>query len=716
MPDLFVAAPLRRIAVASAITPAVAQAQVLHVTPAAILQPQLVAAAVAAQAVPMNKIAVRFDRKLDPNFVRVLDARLADRIGALQPRPGNGVRREEIGLPIAPSEDLADTLVYEGAADGKRYALPGYKLAMRDDGAVRRLAIRLEPATPEIWTLRVELDTYRAPPLAADATLETLPHDLILRLVYNVTLAGGGGGTRKELVFEVTRRPDGGATGVLQFATITERDQVRAAIGSITGGAGILVTRVIRVGVRIPPDPRALQRFMLYRPVTRGLDQTADPNPLFIDPASRHPLFNGLGNAGREPGLAERQSRWGDTFASYWQDMADPSLFYYLPDEFLLARAATGPRLPLLGVSAVDGTGSDEVTLSLEFMATPSVSSRRLAAARRELATFFRVLQDGSTANVDSALTAGSELDASIARLRFEPLVPQRARLFLALPRAGAAAAAVERPDVSVDVRLGFYVAERFSVDDFRAVYDALCGGSIALLRGRVDMEFGGNFTTSVPFAARFDRCNGDVLAAVAQPAADRMHWACIARNAIESPILLDYANVDASLGGQHAQLGASGTVALLPEGTTSFELVTATPVADPATVDLDLAGITVQTDPTVLWNALIEDEALPPYKRTIDVEILPSLFEARPQDPAYVPVELLIVDFANGQSARLTASETRISVVLKQRLADVILPGAASTDYRYRCRVVRRNNQVTTGDMHSASESLLVPDLTGLA
>jgi hypothetical protein len=205
-----------------------------------------------------------------PDFIRVRDHRMWDRISPTIPRPGAGQTREELGLPVAPAEPLNDTMVFEGATDNKRYFLPRYRIATQNVSGNQQYMLRVEKSPQGDWVLRVELERFRPPEIAADAAPEELVHEFGVRLSYRITVAGGGT-MQKELGFtELGRREDGLLFAILRLATPAERDQVLYAISDMDAATALIVTRTVRVAVVAPPgpDPATLHSFAIPATLT----------------------------------------------------------------------------------------------------------------------------------------------------------------------------------------------------------------------------------------------------------------------------------------------------------------------------------------------------------------------------------------------------------------------------------------------------------------
>lgn len=796
-----------------------------------------------------------------PDIIRVRDHRMWDRIGPVIPRPGPGQTREELGLPVAPAEPLSDTMVFEGATDNKRYFLPRYRIATQNVSGNPQYMLRVEKSPQHDWILRVELERFRAPEIAADAAPEELVHEFGVRLSYRIAVAGGGT-MQKELGFtELGRREDGLLFAILRLATPAARDQVLYAISDMDAATALIVTRTVRVAVAAAagPDPAALQWFTIsatitpdsvggerrniveaqspavalfidgngrligsvntpqgwigvdsgptlvsagttthvtftrdgaglmqltingaivgtrqvpgpipsvgalgfligtwvdgqrypflgtianvqvrespggplllaqgagrsiqpvqgsrFRPVTRGLDSIADPHPLFLNLQANRYVFEGDAPTGTVgPGLIPR-------LAAYWQDAADPRLFYFLPDEFRLARRPSSPFYPLMSVKVAPGAQSmDAVSMTIEFVATPFVDPARLDAARRELAKFVSTSPGGpALAAADSGIDA-STLATTAAQLRFEPLPVQRARLFLALPRAGVTSSGfVERPDAQINVDSALFCAETMPLADFQAVYDALFGGSLTLMRGEVRVELGGDLQHAIPFVARFDRMNGDLVDVRLGADPDPQARSVTLVNAIESAIELNVITaqfqgalrtIPADLTG----LAAGAATRVEPGAALALRMTAREPLPPDQAFEptLRLVDATVKPEAGQVWQAVFDATTSPDLGRTIRVKGFAAMFEPPPGRPDDAAVAV-VVEFDGGVAVELGPSKLEAEARIRQSVADLVLRRDATSAYRYRCRVIRRSGQVLSPDWIEDSIDLLFPML----
>ena len=681
--------------------------------------------------------------------LRVLDPGMWNRIGDVVPPASNGVTRDKLDCPLTDTVVVSDVLIFQGATNGVSYHLPRYRLATHSVNGVDQYIIRMEHAAND-WILRVGLEKFRAPEIAAAPVTSELAHDLLVRLTFNVTMAGGGT-TSKELPFQdIGVTQDGSlVVATLHFSSPAERDQVLAAITTANAAAGLQISRAIRVG--IPATPLGtMPGAQLYRAVTRGVNMVAEPNPLFLNLALNRYLFDGDAPAAGGLGLTPFQLQWKDRFFTYWQDTGRPELFYYLPDSFRLARRSQAPFLPMLSIKVVGSAAkAEDAQMSFEFVAVPWVDPARLAAARHELAKRVKVTDPtapaaakpgdlggllggllghaigGDTGSgvgsmvggvLSGALGAGSEG----SNLKFEPLIAAKSALWLALPGAGGAAGGLaERPGAQVDMRTALVNSELFSLTQFQAVWTALFGGSLSLLRGEVRIDLGNNTREVVPVSVRLDETAGDVLEIVSAPGTKPNTLKATLTNTIESAILIrrfDAITADNALMTLTTPDGKPLALPVtLPQSATLELLLTnpgpPLPEGKSLQASFDVDAVAVKGDPQAVWTALLDPTTPADFSRSIDVEAFGSMFDA----PAASPddkVQVILVEFENGSTVQLTPAAPKAAASVRTPLFDLVLQKGGNSEYRYRCKVMRKSSRLSDQDWRTDSTEILFPEL----
>jgi hypothetical protein len=656
-----------------------------------------------------------------------------------------GASREELALPVAASDPIDENAAFEAATGADKYYLSRYRLASRLVSGSQEYRIRMAAGEDGAWTLQVTLDRIRPDGIPADAT--ELDHELLLQLAYRLTTSDGSAITKTLDFTEIGETEDRSAiVARLRFASPAERDQALAAITSPGAGCGIIAIRSVRVAVPIPGSPDR------YRPVTRGLRQVVEPDPLFLNPTLHPYLYDGARPAGgRAPGLEARQLKHGANFHTYWVDATDPAHVYYLPDAFRLARREKpGPFTPLITVRPVQGTTPDaEPMMAFEFVATPWIDTARLETAKREFAKALPqpAREDGNPLPTRGGLggmlgsmlgeaiggAAGGAISSAVgsllgvspdeeraALIRMEPLPSEKASFWLALPGASGGGL-VERPSAQIDVRTAVIVAETLPMADFQAVYDALMGGAVAIMKGEVRVELRPGAIERLPFEGRFDRMNGELMDAVITPGAQSGQFTIALTNAIEST--LEVSGISASLLTRGIETGANAAFStqfplkLAPGETLMMNIASKrqlpTPLPGGLTVEplLDFRGVKVLPDSEAIWKAIFDADVSIEAQRTVRVKLFPGMFDA-PSGNAADRAMAIVVQFEGGSSVELTPDKPEGAVKLSAPIADVMLKRAGGGGYRYKSQIFRRNSRPADSEWRSDNADLLIPML----
>ena len=305
--------------------------------------------------------------------LRVIQPAMWAKIGRVRPLPASGATRESLGLPVAPAEEFTDVSVFEAAVGPQRYYLPRYKLALRSVSGVDQYVIRIEKAPEGDWVLRATLE--KAPPPGAPAGATELTHEILLQLVYPITLAGGGS-TVKELPFqEVTESADQRSiTTVLRFASPAERDQALSAITQQMGGAGLKVTRSVRSRDaarrgHAATIPASNARLAAIRRSQSPLPQSVLAS-LFV---------RGTGAERSDAGTGGAPSAVGRPALSVLAGCCPARIVLLFARCVRLARRGKpAPYLPMMSIRVESGGGPDAATITLEFVATPFIDPFRI--------------------------------------------------------------------------------------------------------------------------------------------------------------------------------------------------------------------------------------------------------------------------------------------------------------------------------------------------
>ncbi len=587
----------------------------------------------------------------------------------LSPQP-----RASFALPtlIAPTATPNDQTVFEEPkAGGKEHFLPTYKLATTGSGSQVRYAVSLA-ATSSGYLLTVKLADATAPALAANRVRMTPA----TRYFLSATLPG-----RTQTWDFPTASADG--TSITLTMPITDpgvRDAIYQAMTQQSLQTKLVVRRTPALALPVPPAAPVAGK-PPPQPLFRAAQVTIDTSlAFFFDPSLERDVFVNLPNAtGGQPATLRPVTipfpAGGAKSYSYWQDPLQPTAIYFLPDGYKIARLATSPHTPALGITT---RGSDPATLNvtLTFLAIPVWDEARTAAA------MAGPLQAAFSIPSVSSLTI---------------LLATTSKLLVNLPSADPTASNAPVPitNAIIDTATGIQGSVTLSLAAFQQVYNAMFVSPSVLLSGQVDVTVD-DVTDSVPFSGRASEFAGEIFDS--EIAFDRgtNQVTLTVRNAIESPVHVDAlaatllragrptpAKVVAispplpvDLGPWEADSppdpaaavataastdgdGTAGTAApspgddeapaTAPSATTAVASTAAVasrvapPLSsltltlqlapgqsfDPATdkVDLDTSQVTVNPDHDAIWNAIVEHQSVAPVKRPITLLLAATVF-----------------------------------------------------------------------------------------
>ena len=162
--------------------------------------------------------------------------------------PIDGVPRSQITVPISPSGDVTDELLFEAPTNAnQKYYLPRYRIAERN----RQIQIAFAPSDSG-WSLTIHLEKYPAPALSlASRDAQEIPHTVSLILQHRLVPSNDSSG-QKQLVFESPIAEAGGLRAVLQVASLNERDLLYQVLTMPEYGAMLTIQRAVQVALLVP--------------------------------------------------------------------------------------------------------------------------------------------------------------------------------------------------------------------------------------------------------------------------------------------------------------------------------------------------------------------------------------------------------------------------------------------------------------------------------
>jgi hypothetical protein len=695
----------------------------------------------------------------------------------LKPFLRPGVPRSQLTVPVAPSADFQDEVLFEHPTDAtKRYYLPRYRIAEQVVSGKNQFRIALAQGT-DGGTLTVFLEKYAAPSIAAAAAqAQQLDHTISIKLSFQVRV-GNAGAVQQEMDFQNVTAVQAGIQAVLMLDRLDQFTQVFAAMTDSQFQTVLTVRRNVNVAIlvdrtadiqRLNGDIASLQAQIgataaqigqiraqiaafspipamhvrlpalmaqlaqqsaalaaeqkqfqdkkkqisdiqanpLYRATPRAVDEAIPPQPWNFPRDLHGYIFAKAGTPGNAKfSLILRQVQWKGQSRSYYQNEAEPTVFYFLPDCFKIVRRPESPHLPMMSVRfPTPDAPVDTMPVTLEYVALPVSDPDRLFAAEQELKS-----------HLPSPPNPGD-------RVVFQPLLADKVVLQLAIPRADSGSGPnQERTGAQVDLRNGIRDAVTLPMKDFQSLFDALFGSSAVLFSGQVVVDLGDGSdmpNESIPFAARMNDTVGEIFDYVESQDAASGGVQGTLTNAIESPIRITQltANLhrgDAAVTGIIQGVSFSSPVDLGPGAKLTFVVAPSAPLpgGGPASAVFDLSKAAVIPDSESVWNAILDQSALPEYKRAVKVKTFAQMFKPTPDKPDD-PILAIVVDFERGETVDLSADKLEIDATIRLSISDYVLKKLDAGVYQYKVAVIRASGQTRDGNWRTDRVGILFPDI----
>ncbi|MBD1869482.1 hypothetical protein H6F95_19705 [Cyanobacteria bacterium FACHB-471] len=403
-----------------------------------------------------------------------------------------------------------------------------------------------------------------------------------------------------------------------------------------------------------PPDtPPAGEA--LFREVTRVLESGVEPRP-FVFPQAIYPyIYQGITGSPNQTFTLQRWTvPWDGTPQSYYQDPVRREIVYFLPDCFKLMRQPKSPYHPMMSMRFA-AVNDDPATLraTFDYWAFPHVERARLLAAAPILREKFRIS----------------------GQLEFQPLLVEKPRLFLKLPKANATPQLQEFTHVSVELRSGFSDSLSLSFEEAQALYEAMFSHTTQIFEGFVQVDIQGHAPERINFIPKVDDLVGEVFDYTKIVDSANKTVAFTLRNSIESPLRIEslscvfqegYSQVEGVMSGFSRAL----PVELKPGETISFTVTPQNPGADInlSNVLFNLNGVKVIPDRDALFNVILRPDCPSTFKKKLTVDVRRVVFGDRITDISLVfkrgsTLKLSYDDFAPGVD-KLTATTTLLSPI----------------------------------------------------
>lgn len=373
-----------------------------------------------------------------------------------------------------------------------------------------------------------------------------------------------------------------------------------------------------------------------------------------------------------------------------FQDAAERHLFYYLPDEFRLAR--DGVRSPtfkpslqvaffsLAGGGEGGSAGGDavgEYGVHFTFRAVPYLAPERLAEARRYI-------------QEHALLPVGQPISLL-------PLTPEWSQLSLVLPAEGGGSRQVDRPEATLIFDRHVVDSLTLSSSEFAEVFSSMQVGG-ATLNGVVKFRLPGSaHAQSIPLCGRLDKLEGPVLCVDLLGASSEGRQRVRIQNGIESPVTLRQAAIYLltdpeqatwALAPLSAASGERFPLAIASGESVEVEVQLAAPLTQGFGARIVPTQLEVNLDFTRLWQSVMETPGWDDITQHIGVSIDDSYFSGT---GALDSVKVLFNQ--DEASVTLRSAHLHADVQLIRPFLPYLLQQETADDYFYRVESYRRTS-----------------------
>jgi hypothetical protein len=658
--------------------------------------------------------------------------RMRPRLDLIRPelfhdKSGQDFERRDSPHPISPMPQPSDTTLFEDPNSDARYWLPRYRLRELSRGRYDSNVVEGDDGR---WAISLGLEAYPAAEIAdAARTAQPLPHQLAVSVSYrqpNTTI-------ELRLAIDELLTDARGPVAILRL-TLAQRDELLSAFMSPAAEAKLSIVRSYTVALPVaesganPPPKRRFQlhnRAVMMRalevddrvhvPVTSGMAMRADrirrfPPPETVPEPSAAPRFRAAAQAQDvsialvfPPALHAYLYPGGSPSAggaswdvhnlsyptdgrprehAYFQSTSNPARFYYLPDEFRLARTTSSPHTPALAFVVDQGHDAGKVEVELAADVRPVTDGKRLLAARLELKKKLP--------------TTGA---ATPAEVSLEPLLA-KASLRLGLPRGGRME--MTQVDVDIDLANGFQLSDRFAFDDFQDVFAALMASlSPSLLQGKVLVSTGLGGDVQIPVKLNFHKLEGEIFqySEATDPATGSV--SATLRNDTGGKLRISALPVWISRGGILAEATLEGIdlgqpVEIEPDGDIAFRVVPVAPWPDGVEglcdAIFDTSGISSVPDSESLFKQTFDNSIAQETSREITVMTDAEVLESA-QEPANA-IRMIVIEFRGNKSVRLSATQLEQTIEVPVPLMDILLRKDTEGMYKYRQTIIYKSGR----------------------
>jgi len=420
----------------------------------------------------------------------------------------------------------------------------------------------------------------------------------------------------------------------------------------------------------------------LFREVTRALDDLPDSHP-FIFPPGLHPyIFHNITPSATEvSGLVHVQV----DSSSYYQDTAQPYLFYYLPDSFKIARKPYSPHNPIISVKF-----ESEDSVKLAYFAMPYTDATRLSSAVEKLKQNPSFLAAALPQGIDSPVLQPLQVD------------PVKTEFYLGVPGQESSSGAFQdrSKNALINITTGITDQLTLTLDGFQEIFDSIFEGPALMFQGKVEANVYKDQPATIPFIARMNDLSGSVLDYKEEEDNASGGVKATLINAIESPVKINAigAQIRRDSATSRGEIrGLSLPAQLKPGESVQFVVAPLDQLAGtgPSHATFDPLSLEVLPDKAAILDKIVGNYVSPkPREITVKTPIF--------KDPkASEDLLEFIVEFKSGNQIELTPDKDTVKTTLKLAAGDLrnlILGNPGQSSYTYHITAVGKDGHLTQG------------------
>ncbi len=432
----------------------------------------------------------------------------------------------------------------------------------------------------------------------------------------------------------------------------------------------------------------------LFREVTRALDDLPAPHP-FIFPPGLHPyMFHNITPSTTDvSGLVHVQV----DSSSYYQDAAQPYLFYYLPDSFKIARKPDSPHNPIISVKF-----ESEDSVKLAYFAMPYTDTTRLSNAMEKLKQNPSFLAASLPQGIDSPMLQPLQVD------------PVKTEFYLGVPGQESSSGPFQdrSKNALINIITGITDQLTLTMDGFQEIFDSIFEGPALMFQGKVEANVYKDQTETIPFIARMNDLSGSILDYIEEQDSASGGVKATLINAIESPVKINSIGAEISRDSTKSRgevRGLSLPVQLKPGERVQFVVAPLDQLAGsaPSHATFDPLSLEVLPDKAAILDKIVGNYVSPkPREITIKTPVF--------KDPeASKGLLEFIVEFKSGNQIELTGEKDTVKTTLKLTpgdLRNLILGSPEQSSYTYNITAVGKDGHLTKGpDKILAGDTIIV-------